>query len=104
MAKKVYISVPVEGRKRSGIYAQEEALLERAEAEVFSRHKVSVKWMEPYLPGTGALLMGECLGLSLTKLALSDFVVWGDGWEDSPWCQIEKRFADAYGIPTLTLP
>ncbi|MBQ9563945.1 MAG: hypothetical protein IJU98_00020 [Synergistaceae bacterium] len=103
MAKKVYISVPVEGRKRSEIYAQQEEILEQVRTAIFNKYKVFTKWMDPYLCGTGALLMGECLGLSLTKLALSDFIVYGDGWEDSAWCQIEKQFADTYGIPTLTL-
>ena len=104
MAKKVYISVPQEGRKRSEVCADQEALLERAKAEIMRKYKVGTKWMETYLDGTGALLPLECLGLSLTKLALSDFVVWGDGWEESPWCQIEHTCAEQYGIPTLTLP
>lgn len=101
--KKVYISTPTENKKRSEIYAAQEALLEQAKAKIFQTYKVGTKWMEPYLDGTGALLVGECLALSLTKLALSDFVVWGPGWNNSPWCQLERQFATTYGIPTLTL-
>lgn len=104
MAKKVYISVPQEGRKRSEVFAEQEALLDRVEAEIMRKYKVHTKWLEPYLIDTGALVPLECLGLSLTKLALADFVVWSDGWEDSPWCQIEHTCAEQYGIPTLVLP
>ncbi|MBQ9527251.1 MAG: hypothetical protein IJR68_06540 [Fretibacterium sp.] len=101
--KKIYVSTPVEGKKRSEIYAAQEVLLEQAKAKIFQRFKVGTKWMEPYIDGTGALLVGECLALSLVKLALADFVVWDAGWNNSPWCRIEHLFAETYGIPTLTL-
>ncbi len=99
MSKRVFISMPMNGKDRSEIISAQQKILE----SVSARLNEPVVFVESYLNEVYKLKPLECLAESLKRMASADYVVFAEGWEKARGCRVERMCAEAYGIAILDI-
>lgn len=99
--KNIYISLPMRGKDAKGIIKSQEELTYQAGLKLGEYVElINICWEidedDPLRP----LIY---LGRALERMAVADYVVFGEGWENARGCKIERQCAEQYGIPILEL-
>ena len=103
MAKKVYVALPMKGKATEEVIAEQEKLMARASEKLGEPCVLTESLSYHTDAGQDRPLPLECLAHGLARLAKSDFVVFGHGWENARGCKIEHLCAEEYGVPILEL-
>ena len=97
--KKIFISMPMQGREKEDIEASFSKVERVAEAilgeevEVINPYKVKKAKEKPL----------ESLGKSLAKMAKADYTICLDDTWEYRGCEVERMAASSYGIQTIIL-
>ena len=95
MKKKVYISLPISGRKLDKV--KEEAAIAKSEIESLGFEAVTPFEISPYENASYATHMGN----DIAALLECDAIVLLHGWEQSKGCNLEMQAAQIYQKPTF---
>ena len=104
MTRKLFISQPMRDKTKQEILNERQALIDLATVklngevfEVIDSYITDFPEDEP-IKHTSVWY----LGMSLVKLSEADFVIFGDGWQDTPGCLLEHKTCELYNIPILS--
>ena len=95
---KVFVSLPMNGRKHDEIVEEQKALVKEVSAKIGIDLEMIDSCISENVENLKPL---ECLGKSLEILAKADCVIFGKGWENARGCRIERLCAEQYGISIL---
>lgn len=94
--KKIFVSLPMRDKFEDEIRREQRRLLEAAGEYL----KEPVKLIETYQT-EGKYEALECLGESIKRMAVADYVMFGKGWDDARGCKIEMACALQYNKKIL---
>lgn len=97
---KVFISIPMNGRSREDILAEQQKALYKA-TEILGE---PCQMIESCQKDYAEMKPLECLGHSLILLSTADVAVFAPGWAKARGCRIENICASEYGLKVLELP
>lgn len=97
--KKLFISIPMDGKSSEQIIAEQEKILE----EVKGKTGEDVALLQSCIKFTDDKSIIKnvpvwYLGKSLEILSKADYIYFAQGWEKSRGCNIERMVAERYGI------
>ena len=100
--KKLFVSVPMKGRRQEDILHSIKRMHEIAEIMINERLEIIPSYIEDK-PPVDVKEAVWYLGESIKKLSQADYMAKTDlSWE-YPGCHTESEVADLYGIPTIRI-
>lgn len=96
--KKIFVSLPMAGRSKAEIQAEQERLLNKAKDLLGEPVEILESFLQDAPNGATPLWY---LAQSVELLGCADYVVFASNWRTSRGCRIEHRCAVEYGIPIL---
>ena len=90
--KKLFISIPMRDKERSEIISEQQKALSALSAYLGE----PLMLIETFLDVDASPL--ECLGESIKRISSADYILFGEGWENSRGCRVENECAKEYGL------
>ena len=97
--KKVFVSLPMKDKVRDEIITEQGKILARVNEKLGE----PVMLVETYMRELYSQKPLECLGESIKRMAQADCVVFGEGWQESRGCVIERMCAEQYGLEIVEI-
>ena len=93
--KKVFISMPMNGKSRKEIEQMQDDIL----ISVCNKLNEKIEHIESYLDNDLSPL--GCLAENLKRMSTADYVVFVEGWQNARGCIIERLCAERYGFEII---
>lgn len=102
--KKVFISLPMSGKREREIKEDKASILEHLAH--FSIYENEIDIIDTYIkeePPEGSNVRLWYLGKTIELLAQADIVVFAKNWEKARGCRIERECAKIYHVPAIII-